>query len=195
MPIRNPEHSLASHNRDALVQVAYALRADTHATTQEYGAFLDQQPLPLVPRGTRETLSAKDGTSLWVNRSLRFQEGDDHPPEIGDGSAPLSGLLSGHAVAWVQDPGTRVWTPLRLRGEWVEVVRSLEPGRPEPGGLPAATRRLLAMAKVLVSREHETEGVARWSQVCQSAQASYRAHGYAVPVSYTHLTLPTSDLV
>ena len=169
------------HSRDALLKAVYSLRAKARGRTQAYACFLDEQPSELVPRKSRQDAEGfADDVELVVNSSFRYQRGIDFPEEVRHCATPLEGFLRGHLIAWVEDPGTATWIPYWVRGEWAEILQSLQPGLPEPCELTPAVRRVLAMANILVAHGYEQARRARWREIRKSAKGSYRADGYVV---------------
>src|SRR5262245_61307242 len=113
-------HSIDSRN--ALVKAAFLLRAKAHTRTQAYSCFLDAQPSELIPRRARQGMNPfADDAKLVVNSSFRYQPGGDPPEEIRQRALLLDGFLRGYPIAWVEDPGTGIWTPFWAGGEWAEV--------------------------------------------------------------------------
>src|SRR5213078_816991 len=74
----------------------------------------------------------------------------------------------------------RVWMPYWARGEWADLLEQLRPGAPPPEHLSPTVRRTLLLAKILVPLGYEQQQRERWTQVCNDAQATFLASGYAV---------------
>lgn len=173
--------SLPQNMRNALLKAQLFRRAKTFAGTHSYSCFLDEQPSELNLRGAGRTLQpSADGAGLTVNSSFRYQPGSNPPIEILQRVLPLDSFLCGYPIAWVEDPGTNIWSPFWARGEWVEVLQSLRPGQPAPSGMSPAVRRTLTEAHILVPGTYEESTRARWQDTCRSACAQYQAEGYAV---------------
>ncbi|MEO8442706.1 MAG: hypothetical protein ABI547_09480, partial [Betaproteobacteria bacterium] len=167
--------------RDDLLRAVFSLRAKVRGKTQAYGCFLDDPPFESAPESSRCPMTVlDDDVELLVNTSLRYQSAGEVPREVRHCAAPLEGFMRGHSIAWVEETGSGMWTPFWLRGEWPDVINSLQPGAPAPSGLSAAMRRVLVDANILVARDHEKSRSGEWGGAVRSAQTSYRANGYAV---------------
>jgi hypothetical protein len=174
---------LARNRRNDLMKSVYFLRAKTRCKAR-LSCFLDELPSELVPR-RRLSAPAIDG-ALVVSESFRYQPGGDLPDELRGHALPLDGFLRGYPIAWVQDPGTDLWTPFWVRGEWIELLRSLEPGLPAPSVLRPDARQTLAMAGALVPPGFEAARRSRWERTCRSARTQFREEGFTVVRDVIH---------
>ena len=173
--------------RYALRKTMMLLQAKVRSRTLPCNCFLDEQPSERVPLGAlqRMRLQANDA-KLVVNPSFHYQDADDPPEEIAQRALPLGGFLRGHPVAWVKDPGVGLWMPFWARGEWADVLRSLEPGGPAPSFLRPAMRNTLAAANVFVPDDYGQSRQAQWVKICEIAQSQFRTQGYAVVRDLVH---------
>ncbi len=180
--------SRSSRNRrDELVKALFLLKAKARRRTQAYSCFLDEQPSGLVPRRVRPSPNpSADYVDLIVNSRFRYQPGSDPPEEIQQRGLPLDCFLRGYPIAWIEDSGIGIWTPFWARGEWAEALPALRPGLTVPSGLRPAVLRTLAMADILVARDHEQARTAEWQGIFQAAQARYQANGYVVVRDLIH---------
>jgi hypothetical protein len=172
--------SVASRDRDNAVTPAHFLmRAWVLAARHKFSCFLGEEPSELVPRRSRPGASAAEG-ELVVNASFRYQPGGDAPAEIQGRAVPLNGCLRGYPIAWVEDPRSGVWMPFWARNEYAELLPALHAGQPPPSGLGTAMRRALAMAEILVPRDHDETWRARRGTAIESARRPFQSVGYAV---------------
>src|SRR3954463_11367051 len=164
-------NALAQEKRNALNKAVYFLRAKARCKGQAFSCFLDEQPTALVPGLAREGLNTPaDEANLVVNSSFRYQQGAEPPPEVVQRGLPLDSFVGGYPIAWVEDPGTRIWMPFWARGEWAEALESLRPGESAPAGLRSAVRQTLTLATILVPPAHEQERGEHWQRICRAGR-------------------------
>jgi len=167
--------------RNALLQAVFQLRSKARTRTQPFSCFLDELPNEWASsRARSEPNPAVDDAELIVNSSFWYQQDNDPREKLQHRAPSLDGFLRGYPIAWVQNPGTEIWTPYWVRGEWAETLRSLRAGTPAPPTLPPEVRLTLALADILVTRGHEQEVKARWDRICEAAQGELRTRGYAI---------------
>jgi hypothetical protein len=149
--------------------------------------FLDDLPWELVPRQARDGCDpASDDAELVVNSSFRYEPKGESPQAMRQRTPPMDGLLRGVPLAWVRDSGTGVWTPFWVRGEWTNVLGSLQAGQPAPASLSPRARQALIRAHVLVPPGAEQEHRAAWEQICRDARVSFQSYGYAIVRNLIH---------
>lgn len=179
--------SVASRDRDAAVTPAHFLmRAWALAVRHKFSCFLGEEPSELVPRHLRPVPGSAAEGELVVNPSFRYQPGSEVPEEIQRRALPLNGCLRGYPIAWVEDPRAGLWIPFWARKEYAEVLPALRPGQPPPSRLGAGTRRALAMAEILVPRDHDATWRARRARMVESARPPLQGVGYAVVRDLIH---------
>jgi hypothetical protein len=172
---------LARDKRNAVTKAVYFLRAKARCKSHVMSCFLDEQPAELVPRQARPGLTPPaEAAELVVNSTLRYLPEGDPPVGVFLHPTPLDGLLRGHPMVWLQDPGTDLWMPFWARGASAEALRSLRPGQRAPTPMAPAIRHALAMADVLVPPGYEAARRARWEEICRAGGAQFRSEGYAV---------------
>lgn len=172
---------------NAIRKAVFLLRAKANSRTQAYSCFLDEQPTEWIPRRARQGLNPPaDDVDLIVNPSFRFQLGGDPPDALRQRTPLLDGFLRGYPIAWVEDPGTGIWTPFWARGDWIETLQSLRPELSIPSDLSPSVRHTLVMANILVARGYEQAQRAQWQAVCESAKSQYHADGYVVVRDLIH---------
>jgi hypothetical protein len=180
-------NSVASRDRDQAVTPAHFLmRAWALAARHKFSCFLGEELSELVPRHLRPVPgSAAEGERI-VNPSFRYQPGSEVAEEIQRRALPLNGCLRGYPIAWVEDQRTGVWMPFWARQEYAEVLAALRPGQPPPSGLVGGMRQALAMAEILVPRDHDATWRARRARMVESARTPLQAVGYAAVRDLIH---------
>ena len=159
------------------------LHARVRSRTPPFSCFLDEQLSALAPAAALKRIRSEAG--LVVSPTFHFQA-DDPPEEISRLALPLDSFLRGYPMAWVKDVGTGLWMPYWARGDWVDVLRSLEPGKPAPSALNPAMGDTLAMAGILVPKGSEERRVAVWTKICETARSQFRARRYAIVRDLVH---------
>src|SRR5262249_6100469 len=102
--------------RNEYNRALYVLMAKLRCRGQALSCFLDEQPSALVPRHARDVTHAQDlEGSLVVNPSFRYAPRGELPPELRDRRPLVDGFLKGFPLAWIEDAGTGIWTPLWAR--------------------------------------------------------------------------------
>jgi hypothetical protein len=162
----------------------YELRAKAFCRGYALSCFLDEPPWELMPRWAHVDIpSPVPDRELVVNSTFRYEPEGGPPAEL---LAPLHGLLRGFPLAWIANAGTGIWTPFWGRGEWIEVLQALHPGRPAPPDLSPLMRHMLATARILVPPGYVEEEQAAWEAMCRETAALFRAHGYAIVRGLVH---------
>ena len=172
-------NSVASQERDRAVTPAdWLVRAWVLAARHKFSCFLGEPASEGVLGAARSVPAHSEDGERIVNTSFRYQPGDDVPEEIRRLALPLHGCLRGYPIAWISDPRAGVWVPYWAREEYADVLPSLRPGRPAPAGLPAAIRRTLAQAEILVPPDYDATWRERQEKTVQSARSKLRSVGY-----------------
>jgi hypothetical protein len=167
----------------ALLLMLAKMRCRGHALS----CFLDDPPVELIPHQVRRGCAAPlPSGKLVVNSSFRFDPRGEGPGEIRRRVPPMDGLLLGVPLAWTEDSGTGVWAPFWARGEWVDALASLRPGRPPSPALPPRVRQTLESANVLVTPGAERHRREVWERICRDAGAQFRREGYAIVRDVLH---------
>ncbi len=174
--------------RHAVRKAMMQLQARVRGRTPPFSCYLDEQPLPLAPVGALQRLrSASQDSPLFVSGSFHLQLADNDPPEdIARRALPLGGLLDNYPIAWISDPGPELWMPYWVRGDWIGILRALQPGKPAPTTLPPAMRSALALAGILVPRDYERLRAVQWKDIFARAASEFRARGYAIVRDVLH---------
>lgn len=149
-----------------------------------FACVVDALPAELIPRHVGRDRAA-DG-ELVVSSTFRFEPGGDLPADIRQRLAYVDGLERSGPLAWTEDPGTGVWMPLCVRGEWSALLATLRPGAPAPADLPAPIRQALAETNVLVRPDAERRRRAAWDEICRDAGDRFRRLGYAIVRDLIH---------
>jgi hypothetical protein len=174
-------HTADIDQQNEAIRKARLMGAMARLGTLRYSCFLDEQPSALVSDRARVELSLpEEHAELLVNSTFSYQSGRTLPPKILSLAAPTTAFLTGHPLAWVQDPGTRIRLPFWARGDWIDLLATLQPAAPAPAGLPLAVRRTLALARILVPSGYEQARRAQWEQILGTAAAQFRATGYTI---------------
>ncbi len=151
--------------------------------------FLDALPSELIPEpARRDNAAPASAGDMHVNTSFHYSPHGE-PPDAIRGRLTLDGLLGATPMAWTEDAGTGIWMPFWARGEWIEIIASLQAGRPAPTGLSASVRRTLADVGVLVSTGGEQQRRDTWERICADAAAQFRRHGYVIVRDLLHPVL------
>ena len=179
--------SVASRDRDNAVTPAdWLVRAWVLAARHKFSCFLGDQPSELVPRYALTALAGNAEAELIVNRSFRYQPGNELPAEVQRLELPMHGCLRGYPLAWIVDPRAGVWMPFWARDEFAEVLPSLRPGQPPPRGLQVGVLQALAVAEILVPSEYETTWRARHERMVRSARSQLQTLGYLIVRDLIH---------
>ena len=182
-----PGPSMSQERRNDLNKAVRFMMARMCCRGHALSCFLDDLPWELAPRPARYGFdTASDDGELIVNSSFRYGPEGEPPREIRQQTGPMDGLLRGVPLAWVQDSGTGVWTPFWVRGEWANVLASLQPGQPAPPSLSPGARQALIRARVLVPPGEEQKHSAAWEQTCREARAQFQSYGYAIVRNLLH---------
>jgi len=167
--------------RNEYNRALYILMAKLRCRGQALSCFLDEQPSELTPRPAGNVMETQRSEgSLVVNSSFRYAPRGELPPELRDPPPLVDGFLKGFPLAWIEDAGTRIWTPFWVRNEWVPALESLRAGQPVPSTLPQHMQQTLRAVNVLVPPEQKWEQRRTWERVCEEAENQFRALGYAV---------------
>jgi hypothetical protein len=178
---------ISQDTRNALNRALFFRRAKLHCKELAFSCFLDEVVSEPAAEPTRAGRSSPaEGAELVVNESFRYQQGSVTPDAIRDRAMPLNALLPAYPLAWVEDPATCMWNPFWARAEWAEALEMLRPGRPAPAELSPEVRRTLAMANILVSRDHEAAQRAWWGRAWQAAREQIQSSGYAIVRDLMH---------
>jgi len=177
----------STEQRRALVKAMSGLQKRVRSRTPPYHCFLDQQPSNLVPvRALPPKPLDTDICELMVNPSFRFGAAHDPIERSAPLTLPPDLFLSGHAMAWVQEPGLGMWMPYWARDDWAAAMVSLRPGMPAPSTLNPAMRETLAAANILVAPGYVSTAERHWTNVCMAAKSRYHDLGYAVVRELLH---------
>jgi hypothetical protein len=160
----------------ALVFMLAKVRCRGHALS----CFLDELPAELIPGAARRDAAATAAGELVVHSSFRYEPRGELPTELRRRPPTMDGFVRRVPLAWIQDPGTEVWAPFWVRGEWAEVCEALRPGEPAPPDLPRRVRDTLARVGVLVPPLGEHSRREAWERIAREAAAQYQQHGYAI---------------
>jgi len=167
--------------RNEYNRALHILLAKQRCRGHALSCFLDDHPSELMPRHPHHVSGARNFEGdLLVNSSFRYAPRGELPPELRDRPPLVDGFLKGFPLAWIEDPGTGIWTPFWVRNEWVPALESLRAGQPVPSTLPRHIAQTLAAVNVLVPREHEQERRRTWEKILLEAETRFRTFGYAV---------------
>ena len=179
---------ISQERRNDLNRALFLMMARMRCRGHALSCFLDEPPSPLIPRRLRrDHADAAPEGELHVNASFRYAPHGEPPDEIR--RVTMDGLLGATPVAWIEDAGTGIWTPFWARGEWLEILASLQPGRPAPAALPPGIRRTLADVHVLVPPDGERQRRQAWEPIVSDAAARFQRHGYAIVRDLLHPVL------
>jgi len=172
--------TISQERRDDLNRALRFIWAKMRCRGHALSCFLDDFP-ELFPRQARLGNAANSSDrELVVNSSFRYEPRGEVPPDIRHRSLPMDGLLRGFPLAWIEALGPGLWAPLWARGEWVQILESLRPGRSAPPTLSPHVRQTLAMANVLVAAGEEQRQRQLWETIYREAGAQFQTEGYAV---------------
>lgn len=134
--------------------------------------------LPYVPPRARALFHQRyEAHDLQINPGVLIQEGQSRPE-------PLKNLIgaadfpAGPNLAWVFDPGTRIWSAYRLGSGLKRVVRSLLAGRINARALEPVAAELLAHANILVPSGYIRERERFWAEEVGTAAENFRKNGH-----------------
>src|SRR5271169_681630 len=164
---------------------------------QTYGAtlppdrfccLLDELPLHLIPQTALRALHFQEDLQrpLYLNPYCVLCPAGDVPPELADRSELLSGFAMEGSTAWVRDSASESPLPFWLGPQFEAVVRDLRPNEPVSSTVPYTTRRLLAMAGILVSEGRSGQGGSEREEMVRKAAPIFRRKGYAPLAGLIH---------
>lgn len=140
-----PLQPLAGRIRDLGAHAAPPVNRSLHRTTTRFACFVDQ----LTPRA-----SSEDGDAAHIIApSLLSQLGSGIPLPLVRKARHREQFLADYPLLWVEDPATRVWTPLWLRHRQAWLCSWLKPGGAPLVGLTGRLREQLHAAGVVTTHQ------------------------------------------
>jgi hypothetical protein len=171
----------AQDKQNGLLKAVWLLRAKARSQALAYSCCLDNQPADLAPRAARQALEAAAAAAdLVVNPTLLYQAGAEPPARIQERGLLLDAFKQDEPLAWIEEPGSGIWTAYWAPGAWAGALAALQPGLSPPADLAPAMRRALAMAEILVPPDHAAARRMQWERVAATAAAEYQAQGYTI---------------
>lgn len=167
--------------RDLLLEAILTLRARARCKTLDFACFPDEEASLMIQSGKQaHMLSDEADTNLIVNPMFRFQTGNELPGEVRRTLADRNVFRDRNPKAWVQHPGTGVWTAFSAGDELAQALSLLRPSLPAPSSLGSNLHHALVLADILVLREHEERQRSQWKHICHTAREQFQDNGYAV---------------